>query len=1120
MVTGNGQFRITTWTTSQGLPGNWIECLQQTRDGYLGLGTPEGLVRFDGVRFVRFNHENCSAFRSDVVKALTEDTNGVLWVATKAGGVLCFGPNGVQPISAAEGLPSDTINALSEHRDGGMWVATTAGLTLVTADGMRHYSDARAQHPGVFAVLDDGLGRVWVATEGALQTLDVAAGTFETVWSHTEPTPETGPAPAPAASSGWPTPDRIFSDRHGHLWFCVDGTIRRLREGRVEVFAVQPAAIDRRTKAMFEDRDGRLWAVIGNLVHLWTGERFEAKDRVLGVEDALVNGMIEDAQGNFGIGSRRGGLTRCMPTPLRVLTRKDGLPHNSIRAVSARREGGVWLATAGGVGFYHGESFEMLTTAAWPAAFAANTVFEDSFGTLWCETSEGPMVFIAKTAAGYAPPVPYPTVPEHGTVVQDARTNLWMSGPRGLSRLLLVPGEFVWRADPPGPVRTTHAECWTYSPDQITRWTPAELWAFDRARWSKRTLEAIEPFAPEQMTRKHQEVFDSMLPRRESTSYDIRCALCDRAGTLWFGTRESGLQRFRDNDFVALTARDGLASEDVRCLHEDADGALWIGTARGIGLVQADRVASITAAHGLPSQAVAGIVANDHGALWIAFDAGFYRVSKEELRAVAEGRMAGVEGVLYDEADGVLTGATDGVTQPTTCRTPDGLLWFATAQGLVRVEPGAVRPRPHAPVVQVEELRAAGLTLDVTSRPATPIPAPSGANSPAGSQRHNAAGRFFGIVQESDVRLQPSAFTLPPGSGRSLEIHYTALDLSAPQALRFRHKLEGVNEDWVDAGERRVAYYNRLGPGRYRFEVQAIGKSGAISARDVVFSFAIAPYIHEARWFWVLCGVMTVGAAGWATRGYLRRLRQVHERKEQASLDRERARIAADVHDHIGNSLTQIAITSEVARRTMGDAAAMDAQLEALSATAQQTVDELGELEWLTEARCESLGDFIGSLREYAARLFENSGIEGRLLTPTDVPGRPVSGAFRRDLFLLLKEALGNALRHSSATRVEMRMETGNEFLEILAADNGRGFVLAASGIPGQDGSAIGRQNSARGRSPSPTPGPAHHGHGMANMQRRAAALGAVLEVRSTPGQGTRLRLQVPLAVIGMTERP
>lgn len=340
-------FHLTTWTSRQGLPEDWIECITQTRDGYLWLGTPNGLIRFDRVSFLHLKRENCPALHSTVCKALLEDHEGNLWVATK-NGLLCFSQHGVQRWSAENGLGGQETSSLSLGPDGTVWVGTENGVSALRGGRVQHFPARSHRSPFVYSVLADAEGRIWAGMWTGLYQLEPRRGEYSQAWG-TRP---------PQSESAQDHVRTFLRARTGGFWFGTDAGVGRCHLGEPKVLAFGDNGTANRVKWLLEDQRGDLWAVIGYAPHRRQGDDFIPMDDPLGLTDAIVNVIYEDRQGNLWIGSRHGGLTRAKPVPGRVFTRKDGLWNNGVRSVSPRRKGGVWLATAEGFGSFANGRFK------------------------------------------------------------------------------------------------------------------------------------------------------------------------------------------------------------------------------------------------------------------------------------------------------------------------------------------------------------------------------------------------------------------------------------------------------------------------------------------------------------------------------------------------------------------------------------------------------------------------------------------------------------------------------------------------------------------------------------------------------------------------------------------
>jgi ligand-binding sensor domain-containing protein len=271
--------------------------------------------------------------------------------------------------------------------------------------------------------------------------------------------------------------------------------------------------------------------------------------------------------------------------------------------------------------------------------------------------------------------------------------------------------------------------------------------------------------------------------RDEGLRHRVLCILQDRGGALWMGGADGVFRLAGGRVTHHYTTADGLSHNHVRAIHEDADGVLWIGTyGGGLNRLKDGRFTSYGLKQGLPDNAVSRIIEDERGNLWMSGNRGVYRVARSQLNAFAEGRIPYLTSVTYGTADGMIIEETNGGS-PAGWRTPDGRLWFPTIKGLVSIEPTAAAAT--TPPVVVEQVIA------------------NGRNAERGALE-----------------------ALGPGHVDA-EFRYTAIDLGAGEKTRFRYRLTNYDPAWVDGGPRRVAYYTKVPPGRYQFEVMATDSDGA-----------------------------------------------------------------------------------------------------------------------------------------------------------------------------------------------------------------------------------------------------------------------------------------------------
>jgi signal transduction histidine kinase len=337
---------------------------------------------------------------------------------------------------------------------------------------------------------------------------------------------------------------------------------------------------------------------------------------------------------------------------------------------------------------------------------------------------------------------------------------------------------------------------------------------------------------------------------------------------------------------------------------------------------------------------------------------------------------------------------------------------------------------------------------------------------------------------------------IAPGQHR-IEIDYTALSFVAPEKVRFRYRLEGLETDWVDAGTKRGADFTYLPPGNYLFHVIACNNDAVWNEKGADFAFNLLPYFWQTSWFLVISGAAIIAAVGIGVHLDLRRRmrRRLEGLERQRAIDRERARIARDIHDDLGARLTRISLLSDgVPIETVTPPQAGDA-LRRIFSTSRESVQALDEIVWAVNPRFDSLDSLASYLGNFAQDMLETAAIRCRLDMPVHLPVRPLTTEVRHNLYLAFKEALNNVLKHAAATevRVSLSFSLESEALVLSVEDNGKGFNPPAPPA-----------------SPLSAGGDAEDGCGLANMRQRLSEIGGWCEIHSTLGAGSAVRFTVP----------
>jgi signal transduction histidine kinase len=374
-------------------------------------------------------------------------------------------------------------------------------------------------------------------------------------------------------------------------------------------------------------------------------------------------------------------------------------------------------------------------------------------------------------------------------------------------------------------------------------------------------------------------------------------------------------------------------------------------------------------------------------------------------------------------------------------RDRDGVLWFTSRNGVSRIEP---RPDsdgpPSRPDMRITGIRVAGSPYAVSAL----------------GQTHVDGLR----IAADDNRMQ---------------IDFGSIDFDLDSDLRYQYRLEGADRDWSTPTSYRSVNYAGLAPGSYRFAVRAVDEKGALSEAPAVVQFRILPPLWR-RWWVLTLAVALLAALAYTVHRY--RLARVLE------LEGVRMRIATDLHDDLGSSLSRIAILSEVLhQRVDQNDAELTGPLSRIADVSRELVDSMSDIVWAINPRRDRVSDLVQRMRRFASDTLAAREIEFNFSAPADDARSNLGADIRRQVYLVFKESIHNALRHAGCSRVEIELDLHGDQLSLTIRDDGRGFA----------------------------PDEEVDGHGLESMRRRASELRGTLDVESRPGSGTVVTLRFPL---------
>lgn len=963
-----------------------------------------------------------------------------------------------------DGLPNNAVTAIVQTRDGYLWLATYDGLARfdgVTFTVFDNSNTPEMHSSRITSLFEDASGNLWIGCESG-DLVQYRDGHFRSVSSH--PSWENrkiqtiganaaneirllnadgkladldGKIIAAPSTGGAISLIVMAQNRGGEIWIDWNGRIFALdHDGPTPLpFGRSP---DDFAKGICSSRDGGLWIITQDRLLKWNKNGVDdLGPSPLGQSSVIT--MMEMKSGCLAVGTLERGLFLIFPRHGVVhFERAHGFPSNWVRALSEDREGTLWVGT-GGNGLVALRPSRVATLNApddWQGASVLSITHSQS-GTMWIGTEgAGLYAFHAGEWAHFGENAGLSNL-FIWSVSEDTRNRLWVG---------------TWG----GGLFLEHSNRFELVPglENFTAPVLAMLHGRDDVTWIG-TETGLLRYRNGTVTR-----FGTkeglVLP-------DVRAIVEAPDGTVWFGMMGGGLGRLQNGVVKQFRTPDGLSSDFVQCLHLDPDGALWIGTyGGGLDRFWQDRFSVVGADQGLPNSFICDIEQDAHGNFWVSSHAGIFNLQKTELNRCADGQIPTVHPMVYGTGDGMPTLECSGGFQPASCRTENGQLWFPTSKGLVGVDPDDIKVNQLPPPVLIE-------TMLVDGEPVAGISQPGG------------------------------SLQIPPGRHR-FEFRYTGLSFVAPRKVSFKYRLQGLERDWTDAGTKRMIIYSYVPPGSYEFQVMACNSDGVWNVNSAKLAFRVQPFFWQTWWFYIGAGLsaaalLSGGALGFARRRMRRKLEGL---ERQRVIERERTRIARDIHDNLGANLTRISLLSQSAQGELQNPGQAAVQLNRIYDTSRELTRALDEIVWAVNPEHDTLDSLGSYLGKFAQDFLGSLAIRCRLDLPTQLPAWPVTAEVRHNLFLALKEALHNIVKHAAASEVSISLTTAADHFALLVRDNGCGFDPAA--LP---------------RQPRREPGRSASGNGLINMRRRLEKIGGYCEIESAPGQGTAVKFVVPASPEG-----
>jgi signal transduction histidine kinase len=765
----------------------------------------------------------------------------------------------------------------------------------------------------------------------------------------------------------------------------------------------------------------------------------------------------------------------------------EGAPHDfgafpnstatTVEALLEDHTGAVWAGTDGsGLFRFAGSDFERIETSH----SSILSLMEDGEGNIWVGTGGGGLDRISVSAVRLEVVERNGVLSQLQSICQDTNGMLWGAT---LDRMLAAQINGKWtQAFTNAPFAGT-VRCVAARPDGGI-WIGTQngkVWALanenyavcDPGETTSGPVFALVPAASGDLWILHRNALQclhdgqarSVIPPTYAPRFSAIAA--DAAGNLWLGATGM-LLKFDGTNFTDESSLVPISNRTICCLYAASDGSLWISCG-GLGLLRLKdgQPGRVGTEQGLFSNYISQIAADENGWFWFGSDLGVFKVRQKELEAAMANQRIRLHPIAYGQNEGLssleaIFSTASPYVLPLAIHPHGGQVWLLMHTGVVAADPNVLPENSGPPSILLTKIAMDGQVIA-------------------------SYGNVAPTQTVANLKTLDGSLHLPAGY-RHLEFDFTAFHFSDPENIHFRYQLAGFDNGWIDSGTGRYATYSRLPAGDYQFHVEACIGDGPWSETPLQLAFTVAPFFWQTWWFRTAAVVLLSGLLAMIVR-YIsfRQLRlKLRSLEQQAAIERERGRIARDIHDDLGNRLTKIELLTGLAQldrhapdRTVG-------HIQQISSTARQATDALDEIVWAINPQNDTLPHLVNYLGQFTVEFLRTAGVGYRIDLPDFPPAEPVSAEVRHNLFLVVKESLNNIVCHARASDVSLAIAVTGKLIHVAIEDNGRGFDQSV-----QD----------------------NGGNGLKNMRQRMTEIGGEFRINTAPAAGTRVLLNCPCLI-------
>ncbi len=958
-----------------------------------------------------------------------------------------------------DGLPQSSVNDIIQTKDGYIWLATFGGLVRFDGNTFTTFDRSNTENfnsDRILRLFEDSEGGLWIFPEN-VETIMYRFKDGK-IRRYTFPEKKA-------------TLLDMYTDRRGVLWLTAFGKSYQFKNNE---FVEVPVSNDQNLlEAALSDTNG-VWILGGSRLLKTYGDQVVQYMDIKTKMNIIPNRIIEYPRGSGTIylGTIDEGVIRVRNKELDFFNSGNGLPSNYVLDFITDKSGNFYTYMFSRFAKWNGSYFEEFDPVKEPEDLQYKAILEDYEGNLWMGTAGNGLFRLRPSAIsmidkdqGLATEIMLSI-----TMLRDGSALLstncggiyeWRDGRATYSKLhKFMGGGCNWSVYEDSKERIWIGAEYPYVINSFDKegiylgkgagYTPGVIFTItedkDHKVWVG-TSTGLYVFENDKIVKHY--------TTENGLSYlDVRTLFEDNDGTMWVGTM-SGLNAIRGDQVTRISLANDYEGEEeyvqptIRAIYKDEEGTMWVGSyGNGLFRIKDSEITNLTVSDGLFDNIISHIIEDMYGYFWMGSNRGIARVSRSDLNKYISGEINEFKVSSYGASDGMNSAETNGGFQPNAVMDSLGRIYFPTVAGVAVVDPEKVKINEIPPPVQIEHLR----TIDEE------------------------------LSFDNSIEL---SYDNP-----FIELAYTAISFTDPKNVNFKYKMEGLDDSWIDVGNRRVALYSKLPAGKYTFRVIASNNDGVWNETGDSLEIIIVPPFWQTIWFYGIIGflLLTVGPLIFYYR--VKQLKKENDRQKRfteqliESQEQERRRIAAELHDGLGQQILVIKNRVELAKKQSGNTEMLKEQLDEILQSAVVSISDVRTISHgLRPVHLEKFG-LTDSLNNLCEQLQKTSEIEWSYYFEN------IDGYIPEDkeinFYRVIQESINNILKHSEAEEASVVVKKIDGEIRGTIWDNGKGFDMKKeSGF---------------------------HGLGFVGMKERVESLGGNISINSESGVGTSIKITVPFS--------